>query len=133
MNGYLLDTSLFVVQLRRGGDYLPRLIADLRLDRCYICPVVVTELHFGVLRSQQPASQLQRLNVVLNAFRSLAITDKTAVIAAQINASLTVLNQRIGINDTWIAAIAKQHGLAVVTTNVQHFQRVPELQVITAT
>jgi tRNA(fMet)-specific endonuclease VapC len=36
----------------------------------------------------------------------------------------------IGTNDLWIAATALAHGLPLVTRNVGHFRRVPELRVI---
>jgi tRNA(fMet)-specific endonuclease VapC len=35
----------------------------------------------------------------------------------------------IGANDLWIAATALAHGMPVVTRNVQHYRRVPNLQV----
>ena len=36
----------------------------------------------------------------------------------------------IGSNDMWIAATALAHGLPVVTRNVAHFRRVPDLEVL---
>lgn len=36
----------------------------------------------------------------------------------------------IGANDLWIAATALENGLPVVTRNLAHFQRVPDLQVL---
>jgi tRNA(fMet)-specific endonuclease VapC len=35
----------------------------------------------------------------------------------------------IGSNDLWIAAVAIAHGMPVVTRNIQHFRRVPGLEV----
>lgn len=36
----------------------------------------------------------------------------------------------IGTNDLWIAATAIAHGIPLVTANLDHFRRVPELEVV---
>lgn len=36
----------------------------------------------------------------------------------------------IGANDLWIAAVALEHSLPLVTDNVSHFGRIPDLQVL---
>lgn len=38
--------------------------------------------------------------------------------------------QLIGANDLWIAATALAHGMPVVTRNVEHYRRVPGLEVV---
>ncbi len=37
--------------------------------------------------------------------------------------------QLIGTNDLWIAATAVVHGMPLVTRNVAHFRRVPDLEI----
>lgn len=36
----------------------------------------------------------------------------------------------IGTNDLWIAATALVHGMPLVTRNVEHFERVPGLELV---
>ena len=36
----------------------------------------------------------------------------------------------IGANDLWIAAVALEHSLPLVTDNISHFGRIPDLQVL---
>ena len=36
----------------------------------------------------------------------------------------------IGTNDLWIAATALANGMAVVTANLDHYRRIPELEVL---
>lgn len=38
--------------------------------------------------------------------------------------------QRIGAEDVLIAATAKRHNLRLATTNVNHFNRIPDLQLV---
>ena len=42
---------------------------------------------------------------------------------------LRTAGQMIGANDLWIAATALRFGLPVVTANVEHFARIPRLEV----
>jgi predicted nucleic acid-binding protein len=36
----------------------------------------------------------------------------------------------IGSNDLWIAATALEHSLPLVTRDIDHFRRIPDLQLI---
>jgi predicted nucleic acid-binding protein len=40
-----------------------------------------------------------------------------------------VHDDEIGANDLWIAAAALAYGMPVVTRNLEHYRRVPDLQV----
>ncbi|HUF62497.1 MAG TPA: hypothetical protein VMN36_10525 [Verrucomicrobiales bacterium] len=52
---------------------------------------------------------------------------------AQLCADLLTAGQLIGTHDSWIAATGIAYGHAVVTANVDEFQRVPGLAVIPLT
>lgn len=49
---------------------------------------------------------------------------------AEIRSHLRPRNALIGDMDTLIAATALEHGLTVVSTNVNHFERVPDLTLL---
>ncbi|MEI8256323.1 MAG: type II toxin-antitoxin system VapC family toxin, partial [Deltaproteobacteria bacterium] len=72
-----------------------------------------------------PVSSIMRIAdyTVLDLDRDMAWA--ASQIARQLRSSGTLL----GENDVWIAATALHHNLALVTNNVQHFQRVSGLQV----
>ncbi len=63
----------------------------------------------------------------LSGFQVLWPDADTAWRAARVSRSLRGSGQPIGDHDLWIAALALQHGHAVVSRNEEHFQRVPGL------
>jgi tRNA(fMet)-specific endonuclease VapC len=64
--------------------------------------------------------------------RAIEITEPIARVHADIWAQLAAKGQLIGAHDLWIAATALAHGMGIATGNVDEFQRVPGLRVITA-
>lgn len=67
---------------------------------------------------------------LLSVMRIAPFDDGAARRAAQLHNELIRANQEIGIKDVLIAAICLEHKLPLLTTNVNHFLRVPSLQVI---
>lgn len=63
----------------------------------------------------------------LAGFQVLWPDAETAWRAARVSRALRASGAPIGDHDAWIAALALQHGHAVVSRNAQHFARVPEL------
>ena len=60
-------------------------------------------------------------------FEILAVTEPTTVVYARVRASLKKLGRRVPANDAWIAALALQHHLAVMSRD-EHFDAVPGLR-----
>ncbi|MFO1434078.1 MAG: virulence-associated protein [Candidatus Competibacteraceae bacterium] len=58
---------------------------------------------------------------------SLPFASETAQYCGEIRAALASQGQPIGPYDLQIAAIARAHGLVVVTHNTREFARVPDL------
>ena len=60
-------------------------------------------------------------------FDVLAVTDETAVAYAALRVALRRSSRPIPANDAWIAALALQHRLPVLSRD-QHFDAVPDLK-----
>lgn len=60
----------------------------------------------------------------------LALTSATAKIYAGVTRRLLAEGRLIGANDLWIGASSIEHSLPLVTRNVEHFRRLPNLQLI---
>jgi len=91
-------------------------------------PYVKAELHYGALRSKDPAKTSQKVQAFLSRFVSLPFDDAAAKAYGEIRAALAAVGQLIGPNDTLIAAIAISNDVTLVTHNTDEFRRVPSLK-----
>ena len=64
------------------------------------------------------------------ALRVLEVTAEVARVYARVVRQLRDAGQLIGTNDLWIACTARAAATPIVTRNVDHFSRVPGLDVI---
>ena len=63
--------------------------------------------------------------------RAVEITEQIARVHADLWAGLATKGQLIGAHDLWIAATAVSHGMSLATGNVNEFERIPGLRLIT--
>lgn len=100
-------------------------------DRLAMSVVTLGELRFGVAKSGNPTTALNRLAVLRQSVRVLGFEGPGAESLVdhygEIRASLEAAGQPIGHADTWIAAHGRSTGRTVVTNNQREFKRVPGL------
>lgn len=93
-----------------------------------LCSVVIAELRFGALRSQNRAKNMADVEQFVSGFRALPFDNDAAVRHAELRAHLSPLGTPVGPHDAMIAAIALAHDLILVTHNTTEFSRVPGLK-----
>lgn len=127
---YLLDANACIEHLRHGhrSRVTQRMQRAAVGDVC-LCSVVRSELIFGAHRSQHPAAALLAVDAFWAGFASLVFDDAAATICGELRSHLAAQGTPIGPNDLLIAAIAKVHGLTLVSNNLAEFSRVPGLAV----
>lgn len=126
----MLDTNTCVVLLRQGHSSQVALKrAATTPDEVVLCSVVVVELLFGAYRSKQTAKTLAQVRAFASLFLSVPFDHSAADPYGQIRAHLANLGTPIGPSDLMIAAIARAHGLRLVTHNTAEFSRVPGLAI----
>ena len=104
------------------------LLAVLPTDRPWYLPVVVVgEYRFGLRGSQERANREQWLRELLVAITVLPITEFTTEHYATVRHDLKAANRQIPPNDAWIAALALEHGSAVLSRDA-HFDLVPGIR-----
>ncbi len=119
----LLDTNVVVAHLRTDPDLTARLRATPAL---YLPWVVLGELHYGALRAQRREAQLALIRDFLQTTTVLMPDQSTSETYGQVKAELAETGRLIPDNDIWIAAMARQFDLPLVTRDA-HFAAVPGL------
>jgi len=122
---YLLDTNTCIQFLRHGNaSPVAGKLAGSNPGDVVLCSVVVGELVFGALRSQDIQKNTAEVRAFRAGFQSLPLDDAAAEIYADVRADLAAKGTPIGPNDMLIAAIALKNKLILVTHNTGEFSRV---------
>lgn len=128
---YLLDTNILSEFVRRTPS--ASLMEALRrrspetLSTSCIC---VMELRHGAVRTQSPNALWSRIeSLILKRVSVLEIRTEDAILAGDLLAHLWSIGKPIEVEDVLIAASALSRGLTVVTHNLNHFRRIPGLNV----
>ncbi len=121
---YLLDTNIViaifadevVVQERRRN-----------VEKVFLPSLVIGELYFGARKSDRSTENLAKINEIVQQIRIIPCNLGTAQWYGIIKDQLRRKGCLIPDNDIWIAAIAMQRGLILVTRDA-HFDEVESLQ-----
>jgi tRNA(fMet)-specific endonuclease VapC len=121
----LLDTSAYSA-FRRGDQAVAEVIR--RSETVAVPVVVLGELHSGFQAGNRCAENTAELDRFLSkpSVRVLDVTAETALRYAEIDVYLRKRGRPIPRNDVWIAAVALEHGLQLLTLDV-HFREIPLL------
>jgi tRNA(fMet)-specific endonuclease VapC len=121
----LLDTSAYSA-LQRGNQ--PILDVLRRSETVAVSAVVLGELYGGFRAGNCWAEKTAQLAQFLSkpSVRVLNVTEETALRYAEVDVYLRKKGRPIPRNDVWIAAVALEHGLQLLTLDV-HFREIPLL------
>jgi len=126
MVGKLLDTNA-VIALHKSD---PAMLEFLRRNEVIIPTIVIGELYYGAYKSGKRADNLSVIDELVDSNTILDCDKVTAKYYGEIRYELKVKGRPIPPNDVWIAALARQYGLTVVTRDA-HFSQVDGLTVET--
>jgi len=90
------------------------------------------ELYYGAHKSSEREQNMLATGKLLNRLILLPLGLRSAETAGRIYAELETKGQPIGLRDALIGAITLTRGYTIVTRNVEHFQKITGLTVITA-
>lgn len=124
----LLDTDIYS-EVLKGNNPLVNATASKYLktiNHLTISAISVMEIVRG-WRKKRDETRLQRFLKELIGTEILALDSVAGDTAGRIFADLENAGQPIGRMDPMIAAIALQHGLTLVTGNMDHYQRIQTL------
>ena len=128
---YLLDTNVLSELVKRHpNNHLISRLETIPSVSLYTASICIMELRYGALRIGNRSDLWAKIQEhIVSKVRVLDFTYKEALRAAEVLFELHATGRPIGIEDVMIASIALSSGLVVVSGNVKHFSRIPELAV----
>lgn len=126
---YLLDTCTVSDFVRGYVDVVERMKATAP-ELIYVSTVTRMEIDYGLALQPQRAVKIGSLiESFLSAITIVPFDTQAARATALVRASLRKMGQPVGAYDALIAGTAIAHGMIVVTSNFQEFQRIDGLVV----
>lgn len=122
---YLVDTD-WVAEYLKGRQPATTILASLRREELAISLITYGEVYEGVYGGRNHEEHELAFMRFLRRVRVLPLNRQIMKRFARIRGELRSQGQHIGALDTLIAATALEHDLTVITSNVRHFNRIPE-------
>lgn len=124
MNGkFLLDTNI-IIALFKNDSLIINKIAE--PQEIFVSNIVVGELYFGAYKSSRVENNLRQIDSFIASNVILNCDSTTAKYYGQIKNKLKTKGKPIPENDIWIAAIAIQYKLILVSRD-KHFKEIENL------
>jgi len=120
---FLLDTNIVIAIFAEEPAVLERVAAA---GEVFVPAVVLGELYYGARKSGRAETNIARIEAFAAAAAVLSCDAVTAQQYGRIKNDLRAKGHPIPENDIWIAAVAAQHGLTVVSRD-DHFADVTDL------
>ena len=124
---YILDAD-WVIQALAGRSRALTILDRLAGERISISLVTVAEVYEGAFSSPNPQAHLARFRDFLRPFRVLNLDEPVVERFAETRAFLRRRGEIISDFDIMLAATALRHDLTVLTFNVRHYSRIPDLK-----
>ncbi len=129
---YLFDTdAISEVLKKRPARLYMEWLETIALEKQHVSAVTVGELYKGAYRkvAKRPDILQNLQSRILPGLIMLPYSGETARLYGYIYAELERLGKPLAHADLQIAATAIEHGLELVTGNLRHFERVPDLRI----
>lgn len=122
---YLLDTNIVIALFADDPAVVGALGSALTT---FVPTIVLGELYYGAYRSGRQQANLERVTHFARASALLNCDAETARVYGEVKQRLSDRGRPIPENDVWIAALAQQHGLTLVTRD-SHFSEVETMTI----
>ena len=122
----VVDTDIIIDYLKKRQPGTELLKKAYLKHRIHITSITVYELLYGVQRSGKTAL----IDRLLRYVTVVPLDEAAAREAAAIHYNLRSKGMDIGVKDSFIAGICEAHNMPLLTRNVKHFNRIPELKLL---
>ncbi|MBO6117480.1 MAG: type II toxin-antitoxin system VapC family toxin [Bacteroidales bacterium] len=127
MKRYLLDTNICIFFIR-GMYGIDKFILERGEANCFISDITVAELLYGAQKSNNPNKSLQITNEFINSFSVIHIYDSLETYADN-RVLLEKQGQKLDDFDLLIGSTAVKNNMVMVTDNVKHLSRIPNINI----
>ncbi|MCZ7358026.1 MAG: type II toxin-antitoxin system VapC family toxin [Candidatus Methanoperedens sp.] len=121
---FILDTNI-VIAIFSGETSIKEHL--LKADEVFISSIVLGELFFGAFKSKHSKTNLKRISDFADSITILTCDKNTAYQYGMVKNKLIDKGKPIPENDIWIAAVAMQNDLILVTRD-GHFGEIEDLK-----
>ncbi len=125
MTQYLLDTDICIEIIKHNGRVLDK-VESIGEENCFVTEITIAELFYGAAKSGQP-EQLEDVSYILQAFDLKPLLPSLRLYGEN-KALLEEQGRMIGEFDLLIGSCAVYHNLVMVTSNLKHFDHVPDIE-----
>jgi tRNA(fMet)-specific endonuclease VapC len=122
---YLLDTNI-IIALFADDEAVKNNLGQ--ADEVFVPSIAVGEMCFGAQKSERARENLARIDEFASNSVVLGCDTETTRRYGQVKYALRTKGHPIPENDVWIAAIALQHSLTLITRD-EHLSKVEGLRV----
>ena len=123
---YLLDTNIIIALFADEAIVKSKLA---QASEVFIPSFAIGELCYGARKSGRVQANLAKVDELVATSTVLVCDAKTAQQYGEVKNKLRLKGRPLPENDVWIATLALQHDLVLVTRDA-HFQEVESLQTI---
>jgi tRNA(fMet)-specific endonuclease VapC len=129
----VIDTDV-LIDLLRNTRKIVEFIGSMERKGCLLSTTIINafELYHSAYKSKKKTENLASTKRLLQRLVILKMSLRSAENAGRFYAELETKGQPIGLRDAIIGAIALTEGYALVTRNVEHFQKIPGITLIQA-
>ena len=114
---FALDTNIVIGIFASDTSILHELRSD---PKIFLPSIVLGELYYGAMLSLHSKQNVNRLEKFAKKCSVLNCDEETSLIYGKVKSSLKIIGKPIPENDIWIAALALQHKLKLITRD-RHF------------
>lgn len=109
---YIFDTNIIIGFLKNDKSIVSKLKIEKNINTSVI---TIGEMSYGAKNSNNPLKNMELYNEFFKYCNIFEITRKTSEYYADIRFELKKVGKPIPENDIWIAAIAKENDMVIVT------------------
>ena len=124
---FLLDTNICISLLKNQYGIREKII-EVEPKNCFISEITIAELYYGASKSSNKNERIKDVEFIATKFDVLPIFPALEVFG-DIKTKLESDGNRIDDFDILIGSTALVNNLVMVTDNVKHLERLPDIQI----